>query len=59
MSPLPKEDDLLRLWRLERELGAEIEIGREDRIAEIEFEIEELLNALPAHGPKKRRGRLG
>jgi hypothetical protein len=54
MNPLPrKEDDLLKLWRLERELDAAKEIGNVERADEIEFEIEELMNEIPAHGPRK------
>jgi len=48
-----KESDLLKLWKLERELDAAKEIGAIDRIGEIEFEIEDLMNALPSNGPKE------
>jgi hypothetical protein len=53
MNPLPKEDDLLRLWKLERKLDEAKEIGRVDRAEEIEFEIEELMNEVPPDGSKK------
>jgi hypothetical protein len=54
MNPLPrKEDDLLKLWRLERELDEAKEIGAIDRADEIEFEIEELMNEIPADRPRK------
>jgi hypothetical protein len=56
---LPKESDLLRLWKLERELGEAIEIGHVARAEEIEFEIEELMNEVPHHGSRKRSGRHG
>lgn len=58
MNPLPKrEDDLLKLWRLERELDAAKDVGNVDRADEIEFEIEDLMNEIPVDGARYEYGR--
>ena len=57
MSPLPKESELLILWRLERELDDAKEIGAVDRAFDIEMEIEAILNALSIDRPEGRRER--